>query len=315
MQHFNLDVQQQIGAQPRRRGRLRRLARQQPADLHGGQSRRSTRPGRPRRARASIPAFALVRPTFSVARVVVRLAAGQPADAADRTASTSSRRTPTATPIDHVSGLNIGGEPRPVLPVTIGDEARSTRRWRTRRATRCSTCATASSSASAQSCRRRGHRRGRASTSLGGWQVNGIVQAQTGFPPAVYEPTHGHPLPDQPARRHLRSRTTSAAHRRPVVQHQRASRAARWRDTGTRPGNAGRNTVRGPGFARTDLSLFKNIDLAAPATGSSCASRRSTCSTRRASASPASRSARRTSAGSRRPRTAGSSSSAAKYCF
>ena len=25
--------------------------------------------------------------------------------------------------IDHVSGLNIGGEQRPVLPVTIGDEA------------------------------------------------------------------------------------------------------------------------------------------------------------------------------------------------
>jgi hypothetical protein len=34
-------------------------------------------------------------------------------------------------------------------------------------------------------------------------------------------------------------------------------------DTGTRPGNAGRNTVRGPGFARTDLSFFKNIDMRA----------------------------------------------------
>jgi hypothetical protein len=32
-------------------------------------------------------------------------------------------------------------------------------------------------------------------------------------------------------------------------------------DTGIRPGNSGRNTVRGPGFARTDLSLFKNIEL------------------------------------------------------
>ena len=62
-------------------------------------------------------------------------------------------------------------------------------------------------------------------------------------------------------------------------------------DTGTRPGNAGRNTVRGPGFARTDLSLFKNIDMPRDHTACSCASRRSTCSTRRASASPASRSA------------------------
>jgi hypothetical protein len=32
--------------------------------------------------------------------------------------------------------------------------------------------------------------------------------------------------------------------------------------TGERPGNAGRNTVRGPGFQRTDLSIFKNIDFA-----------------------------------------------------
>jgi hypothetical protein len=32
--------------------------------------------------------------------------------------------------------------------------------------------------------------------------------------------------------------------------------------TGDRPGNAGRNTIRGPGFASTDLSLFKNVDFA-----------------------------------------------------
>jgi hypothetical protein len=31
--------------------------------------------------------------------------------------------------------------------------------------------------------------------------------------------------------------------------------------TGERPGNAGRNTIRGPGFASSDLSLFKNVSL------------------------------------------------------
>ena len=31
--------------------------------------------------------------------------------------------------------------------------------------------------------------------------------------------------------------------------------------TGERPGNAGRNTIRGPGFASTDLSLFKNVEF------------------------------------------------------
>jgi len=32
-------------------------------------------------------------------------------------------------------------------------------------------------------------------------------------------------------------------------------------DSGVRPGNAGRNTVRGPGFQSTDLSIFKNFDF------------------------------------------------------
>jgi hypothetical protein len=31
--------------------------------------------------------------------------------------------------------------------------------------------------------------------------------------------------------------------------------------TGDRPGNAGRNTIRGPGFTSADLSLFKNISV------------------------------------------------------
>ena len=33
--------------------------------------------------------------------------------------------------------------------------------------------------------------------------------------------------------------------------------------TGDRPGNAGRNSIRGPGFTSTDLSLFKNIPFTA----------------------------------------------------
>ena len=47
---------------------------------------------------------------------------------------------------DHVSGLNIGGEPRPVLPVTIGDEASIERALdASKRAPRSSTCAIGSS--------------------------------------------------------------------------------------------------------------------------------------------------------------------------
>ena len=87
--------------------------------------------------------------------------------------------------MDHVSGLNIGGEKRPVLPVTIGDDA----------------------SVQAALAQEKGdalfdvrHRfvlsfgyelpkladkgAGRAHV-LGGWQLNGIFQAQTGFPLTV----------------------------------------------------------------------------------------------------------------------------------
>src|SRR5204863_7604205 len=92
--------------------------------------------------------------------------------------------------VDHVSGLNIGGESRPMLPVTIGDQA----------------------SIDAALAREKGdalfdvrHRvvlsfgyrlplleggGTAARLALGGWQVNGIVQAQTGFPLTVIEPNN-----------------------------------------------------------------------------------------------------------------------------
>ena len=50
-------------------------------------------------------------------RVVVRLAAGERAHAAVARRERRSRPTRCGHAIDHVSGLNIGGEPRPVLPV------------------------------------------------------------------------------------------------------------------------------------------------------------------------------------------------------
>ena len=42
--------------------------------------------------------------------------------------------------------------------------------------------------------------------------------------------------------------------------HQR--RDEEHQETGERPGNVGRNSVRGPGFQRTDLSIFKNFTFA-----------------------------------------------------
>jgi hypothetical protein len=159
-----------------------------------------------------------------------------------------------------VSGLNIGGEPRPVLPVTIGDQASFDRalalEWgdalfdvRHRFVL----------SFGAQLPTPRSM--GAAMEHLaGGWQLNGIVQKQTGFPLSVTDSALDIRFltnrpdatcdPNQNAP-HTTDQwfTTSCFARRAVAT------------TGAGPGNAGRNTIRGPGFASTDLSLFKNVEL------------------------------------------------------
>jgi hypothetical protein len=92
----------------------------------------------------------------------------------------------------------------------------------------------------------------------GGWQVNGIVQGQSGFPTTAVDPNL--------TIRYMQDRPDAVCDPNDDAPH----RVDQWfntacftrravPDTGTRAGNAGRNTVRGPGFARTDLSLFKNI--------------------------------------------------------
>jgi hypothetical protein len=156
-----------------------------------------------------------------------------------------------------------GGEPRPVLPVTIGDPASFDRalalEWgdalfdvRHRFVV----------SFGAELPTPRGMGAVMAHVA-GGWQLNGIIQTQTGFalavtdaatdirfltnrPDATCDPNANAP--------HTVEQwfNTACFVRRPVAV------------TGDRPGNAGRNTIRGPGFASTDLSLFKNVELGGP---------------------------------------------------
>ena len=206
------------------------------------------------------PAFALVRPTFSVAKSKYD------------SLQASARMRPThginflasytyAHAKDHVSGLNIGNDPRPVLPVTIGDQASFDRalafEWgdaafdfRQR--------LVVSFGAELPTPRGMGTA---VEHVIGGWQLNGIVQGQTGFPvtllnatatdiryltnrpDATCDPNDGAPhTPEQWF-------NTACFVARPIPQ------------TADRPGNAGRNTIRGPGFTSTDLSLFKNVEL------------------------------------------------------
>ena len=86
-------------------------------------------PGQTARGARLLPAYCLVRPTFSEA------------ESWYDSLQTSARMRPwrglnllasytLGEAVDHVSGLNIGGEMRPMLPVTMGDQACIERRSR-----------------------------------------------------------------------------------------------------------------------------------------------------------------------------------------
>ncbi len=216
-------------------------------------------PGQTTRGARLMPAYSLVRPTFSAAQSWYD------------SLQTSLRLLPTrgvnllasytlGKATDHVSGLNIGGESRPVLPVIQGDEASIER------------ALAAEKGPALFDARHRfvlsfGYELPRLEGSApavralaGGWQLNGIYQAQSGFPLSVNQggvldiryqtsrpdvtcdPNDG---PKTPAQYFDTSCFTTLS----------------LAETGTRFGNAGRNTVRGPGFQSTDLSVFKNFDF------------------------------------------------------
>ena len=259
--HFNATVQRQVGRTIGvEAGYVGSRGRHLPIFIEVNPGRFT--PGQTAPGARLFPAFALVRPTFS--------AAASSYDSFQ--ASARMRRSHGVNFLasytygharDHVSGLNIGGEPRPVLPVTIGDQASFDRalalEWgdalfdvRHR--------VVVSFGAELPAPRRLGTVMAHLA---GGWQLNGIVQAQTGFPVSVTDaaldirfltnrpdascdPNDGAP--------HTVEQwfNTACLVRRPVAA------------TGDRPGNAGRNTIRGPGFASTDLSLFKNVELGGP---------------------------------------------------
>jgi hypothetical protein len=104
-------------------------------------------------------------------------------------------------------------------------------------------------------------RGGLARNVLGGWQVNGIFQKQTGFPLTVYDTV-------DVALMALSNRPNQVCDPNADAPHT----VEQWFDTACfqrltvaanagQIGDAGRNNVRGPGFVRTDLSLFKNFSI------------------------------------------------------
>jgi hypothetical protein len=219
-------------------------------------------PGQTARGARVMPAYSLVRPTFPVARswydslqTSLRM---MPSHGLNFLASYTLGKT-----TDHVSGLNIGGEARPVLPVVQGDEASIERALEFEKGPALFDARHRFVISFGYELPTLENSSALVKQIVGGWQLNGIYQAQTGFPLTV---TQGAVLDI----RYMTSRPDVIPGCDPndgpktTAQYFTTScfTVLSLAQTGERPGNAGRNTVRGPGFQRTDLSVFKNFDFA-----------------------------------------------------
>ena len=256
--HYNATVQRQIGSSMAAEvGYVGSLGRHLPIFMEVNPGLYT--PGQTAPGARLFPAFSLVRPTFSVAeseynalQASIRM---RPTRGINFLASYTLSKS-----VDHVSGLNIGGDQRPALPVTIGDQASFDQslayEWGpalfdARHRFVVSFGAELPAPGGANRAMR---------AVLGGWQLNGIVQAQTGFPFVVFDPltdirfmTNRPNMTCDPNANapHTTDQwfDTSCFARRPIAT------------TGSGPGSEPRNPVRGPGFASTDMSLFKNVDV------------------------------------------------------
>jgi outer membrane receptor protein involved in Fe transport len=158
---------------------------------------------------------------------------------------------------DHVSGLNIGGENRQVLSVNLGDEGslqtalaqeKGPALFDVRHRFVLSFGAELPKFADKSAAMR---------NVLGGWQLNGIFQAQTGFPLTVTDPvlsiTGFTNRPDMTC-------DPNSGGAKTVTQWFNTACFARRAVANTGGlSSQSRNAVRGPGFNRTDLSIFKNF--------------------------------------------------------
>ncbi len=256
--HYNLTVQRQVGndlgveaGYVGSRGRhLPIFMEINPGVLVPGQTTRGAR---------IMPAYALVRPTFSVAEswydALQASARLRPSHGLSFLASYTWSHA-----IDHVSGLNIGGELRPLLPVVQGDQASiDAALAREKGDALFDVRHRFVFSFGAELPRLDGHS-GALRAIAGGWQLNGIFQWQTGFPLTV---TEGANLDI----RYMTSRpdVTCDPSGGPETPQQWFNTGCFVRrtlaETGVRPGDEGRDVVRGPGLSRIDLSLFKSFEI------------------------------------------------------
>jgi hypothetical protein len=221
-------------------------------------------------ARTPFPAFGLVRPTFSAAKAWYdSFQASYQMRNYHRMQATLAYTWSHA--IDNASGLNVGGDSRPVLPTVVGNQA----------------------SIDAAAAGERGNAlfdaRNRFVLSLqyefpkleghslaerlliGGWNFNSIVQVQTGNPVSViYSSTSAQSLTFRPNQ--ICNANANAPHQPGTLPTQHFFNTSCFSlptinlngvtlVDNSHSGSARRNSVLGPGFNTTDASLFKVLNF------------------------------------------------------
>jgi hypothetical protein len=258
VQHFNVSVQRQIGDRwGLELGYVGSRGRNLPIFMEVNPTVPILTPA-PAIGPRLYPAFTLLRPTFSVARSwydsLQTSARLRPWRGLNLLASYTLGHA-----VDHISGLNSGGEPRPMLPVVIGDDSTIEAALSREKGDALFDARHRFVVSLGFALPRLDTRSAATRLVLGGWQLNGIIQGQTGFPFTVVEPSNIS-LTSLTNRPNMTcDPNTEGA--RTVGQwfktscFQRLTLAANAGQIGDEP----RNAVRGPGFHRIDLSLVKNF--------------------------------------------------------
>lgn len=160
---------------------------------------------------------------------------------------------------DHVSGLNIGGESRPVLPVTLGDDASLQAALDQEKGPALFDVKHRFVFSFGAELPRLDDKSAAMRAILGGWQLNGIFQAQTGFPLTVTDPVLS--ITGLTNRPNMTCDPNEGGAKSVAQWFNTTCFSRRTAANTVTPSSQPRNAVRGPGFNRTDLSVFKNFNF------------------------------------------------------
>ena len=220
---------------------------------------RLVEPGQTTLGPRTFPAFSLVRPTFTVAKAWYDAFQASVRMRPTRGLSFLASYT-WGHARDHVSGLNIGGEERPILPVDENDPDSFGRALSREKGDALFDVRHRLVISFGYEFPQLENQNAFVRHVFGNWQANGILQYQTGYPFPIR--VRGDDIRGLTSRPDRVCDPNSGA---PETVEQWFNTDCyvplTLAETAARQGNAGRNEIRGPDFQRVDLSLVKNIPL------------------------------------------------------